>query len=213
MIFRINFTKYILLLVSFSFLTANSLNQSLNKFSIDLFKEINKNEDKNILISPLSVSYALMMVNKGASGNTSDNILSTLNIRSSDINKYYSLIEEYSNNLLKKLPITEEVSSLVYGTRNEISSILHGRDDRLLVICGPCSIHDPVSAIEYASKLKEQYNIKEMPVMPISANMLKSKYKMVEGKALGNKLKMIEEEWVKSNFQISEKQVDIIVNN
>jgi 3-deoxy-7-phosphoheptulonate synthase len=62
------------------------------------------------------------------------------------------------NSLLKKLPITEEVSSLVYGTRNEISSILHGRDDRLLVICGPCSIHDPVSAIEYASKLKEQYD-------------------------------------------------------
>ena len=88
MIFRINFTKYILLLVSFSFLTANSLNQSLNKFSIDLFKKINKNEDKNILISPLSVSYALMMVNKGASGNTSDNILSTLNIKSSDIKSF-----------------------------------------------------------------------------------------------------------------------------
>ena len=49
--------------------------------------------------------------------------------------------------------------------------------------------------------------------MPISANMLKSKYRMVEGRALGNKLKMIEEEWVKSNFQISEKQVNNIVNN
>ena len=49
--------------------------------------------------------------------------------------------------------------------------------------------------------------------MPISANMLKSKYRLVEGKALGNKIKMIEEEWVKSNFQISDKQVDNIVNN
>ena len=102
MISRRKFMQYVLLLLFFSFFTANSLNQSLNNFSINLFKEINYNEDKNILISPLSVSYALMMVNKGASGNTSDNILSTLNIKSSDINKYYSLIEEYSNNLLKR---------------------------------------------------------------------------------------------------------------
>jgi len=58
--------------------------------------------------------------------------------------------------LLETLPITNNVSSLVYGTRNQISSILHGKDDRVLVVCGPCSIHDPESAREYAHKLKEQ---------------------------------------------------------
>ena len=63
------------------------------------------------------------------------------------------------NKLLGELPITNDVSSLVYGTRNEISSILHGRDDRILVVCGPCSIHDPESAKEYALRLKEQYEI------------------------------------------------------
>ena len=62
-------------------------------------------------------------------------------------------------NLLEEMPISEKISSLVYGTRNEISSILHGKDDRLLVICGPCSIHNPDSAIEYATKLKEQYEL------------------------------------------------------
>jgi len=62
-------------------------------------------------------------------------------------------------NLLEEMPISEKISSLVYGTRNEISGILHGRDDRLLVICGPCSIHNPDSAIEYATKLKEQYEL------------------------------------------------------
>ena len=60
--------------------------------------------------------------------------------------------------LLETLPITNNVSSLVYGTRNQISSILHGKDDRVLVVCGPCSIHDPKSAIEYAQKLKEQHD-------------------------------------------------------
>ena len=60
--------------------------------------------------------------------------------------------------LLETLPITNNVSSLVYGTRNQISSILHGKDDRVLVVCGPCSIHDPESAREYALKLKEQHD-------------------------------------------------------
>ena len=60
--------------------------------------------------------------------------------------------------LLETLPITNNVSSLVYGTRNQISSILHGKDDRVLVVCGPCSIHDPESAREYARKLKEQHD-------------------------------------------------------
>ena len=102
MIFRRTFMQYGILFLFFSFLTANSLNQSLNNFSINLFKEINHNEDKGIVISPLSVSYALLMVNKGASNNTSDNILSTLNIKIDDINKYYSLIQKYSNNLSKR---------------------------------------------------------------------------------------------------------------
>ena len=57
----------------------------------------------------------------------------------------YELVNEY--------PINEEISKLVYGTRNEVSQILHDKDDRLFVVVGPCSIHDPESAIEYAEKL------------------------------------------------------------
>ena len=61
--------------------------------------------------------------------------------------------------LINKLPLNEDISKLVYGTRNEISQILHDKDDRLLVVVGPCSIHDPKSAIEYGKKLIEE-NIK-----------------------------------------------------
>ena len=57
---------------------------------------------------------------------------------------------------MNKFPINDEIAKLVYGTRNEISQILHGKDDRLFVVVGPCSIHDPESAIEYATKLAEQ---------------------------------------------------------
>ncbi len=58
------------------------------------------------------------------------------------------------NNVISEYPLTDEISKLVYGTRNEASQILHGKDDRVLVVCGPCSIHDPISAMEYAQLLK-----------------------------------------------------------
>ncbi len=52
------------------------------------------------------------------------------------------------------------VETLISQTRRNIHNIMHGTDDRLLVVTGPCSIHDPAAAIEYAQRLKavrEQY--------------------------------------------------------
>jgi 3-deoxy-7-phosphoheptulonate synthase len=51
-------------------------------------------------------------------------------------------------------PMTESASETVYKTRRAIHKILHGEDDRLIVIVGPCSVHDPAAAREYASRLK-----------------------------------------------------------
>lgn len=55
--------------------------------------------------------------------------------------------------LQEELPIDKETASLISHTRQEIAHIIHGRDNRLLVITGPCSIHDPQAALEYAQKL------------------------------------------------------------
>ena len=53
------------------------------------------------------------------------------------------------------LPLTDKVADLVARTRHEIQDILHGRDNRrLLVVIGPCSIHDSKAAFEYAERLK-----------------------------------------------------------
>ena len=57
--------------------------------------------------------------------------------------------------LLGDFPITEKAARTVYEARQDIHRILHGADDRLLVIMGPCSIHDVQAAKEYASRLKE----------------------------------------------------------
>lgn len=59
--------------------------------------------------------------------------------------------------LIRFFPIAgTPVEALVDGTRQAIRDIMQRRDDRLLVIMGPCSIHDPVAAAEYARKLKVQ---------------------------------------------------------
>ena len=54
------------------------------------------------------------------------------------------------------LPLTEQASELVATARSQADAILRGEDDRLLAIVGPCSIHDPDAALEYAAKLKEE---------------------------------------------------------
>jgi 3-deoxy-7-phosphoheptulonate synthase len=56
--------------------------------------------------------------------------------------------------LIRFFPIQgTPVEALVAGTRAAIRKILQGRDDRLLVVVGPCSIHDPAAALEYAQRL------------------------------------------------------------
>ena len=62
-------------------------------------------------------------------------------------------------------------------------------------------------------KLINHYENFKTPLMPISADLLMKKYEIPEGKKLGEKLKMVEEEWVKNNFELSDKQVEIIINN
>ncbi len=56
--------------------------------------------------------------------------------------------------LLEEIPVTEQAAETTYNTRQAIHNILTGDDGRLVVIAGPCSIHDVKSAKEYASRLK-----------------------------------------------------------
>jgi 3-deoxy-7-phosphoheptulonate synthase len=57
--------------------------------------------------------------------------------------------------LLQELPIGNDASALIFANRKSIAEIIHGHDDRLMVVAGPCSIHDPKSALEYADRLAE----------------------------------------------------------
>jgi 3-deoxy-7-phosphoheptulonate synthase len=55
--------------------------------------------------------------------------------------------------LLREFPCSEKTEALAYHTRQAIHRVLHGSDDRMVVIIGPCSIHDPKAALEYARGL------------------------------------------------------------
>jgi 3-deoxy-7-phosphoheptulonate synthase len=58
--------------------------------------------------------------------------------------------------LMRDFPCTEKIADLVYDTRERLHRILHAKDDRAIVVVGPCSIHDPDSALEYARRLARE---------------------------------------------------------
>ena len=57
--------------------------------------------------------------------------------------------------LLDQLPLGDEAAATVEQSRGEVRAVLDGSDDRLLVIAGPCSVHDPTAALEYAGRLRD----------------------------------------------------------
>jgi 3-deoxy-7-phosphoheptulonate synthase len=58
--------------------------------------------------------------------------------------------------LLADLPLGEARESAVVRGRGEVGNVLDGSDDRVLVVVGPCSVHDPAAALDYAGRLAEQ---------------------------------------------------------
>ncbi len=59
--------------------------------------------------------------------------------------------------VLREFPATEQLAATTFEARNGIHRILHGADDRLLAVVGPCSIHDFDSAMEYARRLRAEH--------------------------------------------------------
>jgi 3-deoxy-7-phosphoheptulonate synthase len=58
--------------------------------------------------------------------------------------------------LMRELPCSQEASNVTRSARARMHDILQGEDDRLIVVIGPCSIHDPLAALDYAVRLAQQ---------------------------------------------------------
>ena len=61
--------------------------------------------------------------------------------------------------LAEELPISELCGKVVSESRDAVGDILEGRDDRVICVVGPCSIHDAGAAVEYAGKLKRVFGV------------------------------------------------------
>jgi 3-deoxy-7-phosphoheptulonate synthase len=60
------------------------------------------------------------------------------------------------SHLIREFPCTDKASQTVHDARNAVHRVLHGMDDRVVVVIGPCSIHDPAAAREYAQRLAQE---------------------------------------------------------
>ena len=143
-------------------------------------------------------------------------LLSIMIIDSSDNADYFL----YKFNLSKKDQKRLKIIDKFYKNKISSKSFSEKNLNKIFYYDGKQSLIDILSFRVFTSrkidnkilKYIEQYQSKDLPLMPVSAKFLMEKYQIPEGKSLGDKLKSIEEEWVNNNFKLSDKQIDKIVN-
>ena len=185
---------------------------SKNKFSMDLmlmiFPELKNikifsrlNSDDKNLLKEKDFIFLLSLMIIDDTDNT-DYFLYKFNISKKDQKRIKNIDIFYK----------EKINSKTF-TKNSMNKVFYyqGKEAVLDILN-----YRKVKSKKEANLLEElcnYYENKEAPIMPINANLLMKKYEIPQGKQLGEKLKIIEEEWVNNDFKISDNEVDNIVNN
>ena len=131
-----------------------------------------------------------------------DYFIYKFNISKKDQKRLIFLNNFFSKNISKKSFSEKNLNKIFYF--NGVGAI----NDLLYFRIFKSNTVDP-----YLLQLIKNFNKKEVPIMPFKANFLMEKYNIPEGKELGGKLKLIEETWCDNNFQISDAEVQKIINN
>ena len=184
---------------------------SKDKFSLEIF-EIIFPQFKNIRIFSTPNNFSKAKIQEG------DFIflISIMIIDGTDNADYFL----YKYNISKKDKKRIEILNDFYKEKISSNSFSEKNLNKIFYYKGKQSLIDILSYRIFTSrkvdtkllKFIEQFQSKDLPYMPYGAKFLMEEYQIPEGKSLGNKLKSIEEEWVKNNFKISRKQIDKIVN-
>jgi poly(A) polymerase len=143
-------------------------------------------------------------------------ILSLLIVDGSDNADYFI----YKFNISKKDQKRLKIIDKFYYEKITVKSFSEKNLNKFFYFYGKQAVIDVLSyRLFYLKQLDKKlidfidiFKSKVLPTMPVGAKILMEKYNIPEGKNLGNKLKMIEEEWVNNNFQLSTKQIEKIVN-
>tara|TARA_B100001057_G_scaffold485867_1_gene566159 strand:- start:1738 stop:3012 length:1275 start_codon:yes stop_codon:yes gene_type:complete len=185
---------------------------SKDKFSLELF-EIIFPQLKNIKIFSNPNSFAKTKIKEA------DFIflLSVLIIDGTDNSDYFL----YKFNISKKDQRRLKIIDDFYRNKIFSKSFSEKNLNKFFYYKGKQSLIDVLSYKIFTSKnvdkkllrLIDQFHFKNSPSLPINAKLLMEKYRIPEGKNLGNKLKNIEEEWVNNDFNLSEKQINKIISS
>ncbi len=185
---------------------------SNNKLSLEIFSLIfpelkgikifqKLNSHTKAFLKDLDFVFLLSLMIIDETDNT-DYFLYKFNISKKD-KKRIKIIDDFFKNKLNKDSFAEKNMNKVfyYKGRQAVIDILYFR---------------LIKFKKFEHNLRELVNNfenKKLPILPIGADVLINKYKIPAGIQLGLKLKKIEEEWVNSNFKISDQQVENIINN
>tara|TARA_B100001027_G_scaffold60352_1_gene40748 strand:+ start:51 stop:1334 length:1284 start_codon:yes stop_codon:yes gene_type:complete len=143
-------------------------------------------------------------------------ILSLMTIDDSDNLDYFLYKYNISNKDKKRMKIINEF----YREKKETKHLNETKLNRVFYYNGKQAALDILNFKIIKSKttnkellrLRKLFKNKDILNLPVGADTLMSKYKIPEGRQLGIKLKLIEEEWVKNNFKISDLEIDNIIN-
>ncbi len=155
-------------------------------------KDLLKNQDFVFLLSLMIIDYT----------DNTDYFLFKFNFSKKD-QKRIKIIDNFYKEKISSKTFTEKNMNKVF--------YYHGKQATLDIL--NFRLIKSKKADNDLIKLIKHYEDSAVPIMPISANLLIKKYEIPQGKQLGEKLRLIEEEWVKNNFIISDHHLDKIINN
>lgn len=84
--------------------------------------------------------------------------------------------------LQHEYPLTPESLKTILEGRNAAVDILNGKDDRLIIVIGPCSIHDPKAALEYAERLHKEAEKHKGELLIVMRAYLENQEQLLDGK-------------------------------
>ena len=143
-------------------------------------------------------------------------LLSVLIIDGSDNTDYFIYKFNISKKDQKRLKIIdnfykEKITTKSFSEKN-LNKVFHYHGKQSVVDILSYRIFTSKKVDKKLFNLINEFQSKIFPTMPISGKDLMEKYNFPEGKNLGNKLKIIEEEWVNNNFELTDRQINKIIN-
>ena len=184
-----------------------SKDKTSSEIFLMIFPEI-KNLDFFSKLKPHSYNLArefdfifLLMLMILDNSDNADYFLYKFNISNKDKKRIKILDNFYRENSSKKITLNDLNKIFYFSGKQAVIDILNYK------------IFKSKKLDLKLKEFKDHFIKKIIPIMPIKADLLMSKYKISKGKILGDKIKSIEEKWVENNFNISDQEVENILKN